>query len=73
MMKNMNPDQLGQWSVWAGCLGVLSFLVSLILLWQGTSSIVLDKFDHKDFYYAGAGLLHIAIWIKLGAIFHQRK
>ncbi|KKW28666.1 MAG: hypothetical protein UY73_C0038G0001, partial [Parcubacteria group bacterium GW2011_GWA2_52_8] len=25
MMKNMNPDQLGQWSVWAGCLGILAF------------------------------------------------
>ncbi len=73
MMKNMDPEQLGQWSVWTGALGVLSFLVSLILLWQGSGNMILDRFDQKDFYFAGAGFMYIAIWMKLGAIFHQRK
>ncbi len=70
-MDNMNPKTLTKWSIYSGFLGVLLFLISAVLLWQGSDSLLLDKFDHKDLYFAGSGLLYIAIWLKLGAIYHK--
>ena len=72
-MENMQPEKIARWSLWVGSLGVILFVVALVLLWQGGGAIVMDRFDHKDFYFAGSGLLYIAIWFKLAAIFLQRK
>lgn len=71
-MENMNPKTLSNWSIWIGFLGVILFIVALVVLWQGpTDNLVLERFDHKDFYFAGSGLLYIAIWLKLGALYHK--
>lgn len=66
----MDPNKLSAWSVWVGCLGVLLYIIAFVMLWQG-SSLFGGKFEHKDLYYAGSGFLYIAIWFKLGAIYHK--
>jgi len=68
-MSNMNPRTLTQWSIGAGFLGILLYLVALWALWNGAK--LFDRVDVKDLYYAGSGLLYIAIWFKLGAIYHK--
>lgn len=70
MMENMNPKTLANWSVYLGFLGVILYLVALVMLWQGGGAIA-GKLNHRDLYFAGSGLLYIAIWMKLGAIFHK--
>lgn len=71
MMNNMNPNKLSNWAVWSGCIGVVLYAVALVLAWQSDSSLLFDRFDKKDLYFAGSGFLYIAIWFKLGAIFHK--
>ena len=71
-MENMDPKKLTQWSIASGFLGIILYIVALVMLWQGGTKIA-DKFDHKDLYFAGSGLLYIAIWFKLGAIYHRRS
>lgn len=71
MTENMDPKTLTQWSIGAGFLGIIIYIVALVLLWQGTK-LFGGKMDHKDLYYAGSGLLYIAIWLKLGAIYHRK-
>lgn len=70
-MHNMNPHTLTSWSIGLGFLGVILYVVALIVLWQGGHKLLLDRFDQKDLYFAGSGLLYIAIWLKLGAIYHK--
>ncbi len=70
-MENMDPKRLTKWSLTAGFLGVILYVIALIALWTGSQTLILDKFDHKDLYFAGSGLLYIAIWLKLGAIYHK--
>ena len=67
----MDPKRLTKWSLTAGFLGVILYVIALIALWTGSQTLILDKFDHKDLYFAGSGLLYIAIWLKLGAIYHK--
>ena len=57
-----------QWSMWAGGLAVLSFVLSIVAFY-GDAMIM--RFDHKDFCFAGMGLIALAIWFKLGAIYHK--
>ena len=64
----MDHKKLSNWGVAAGFLGILSFVLALMAFW--TDTLWLD-FDHKDFYFGGMGLLAIAIWFKLGAIYHK--
>lgn len=70
-MENMNPKSLSKWSITVGFVGIILYIIALILLWRGSDSLLFDKLDHKDLYYAGSGLLYIAIWFKLGAIYHK--
>lgn len=70
-MENMDPKKLTKWSLTAGFLGIILYIIALIALWSGSQTLILDKFDHKDLYFAGNGLLLIAIWFKLGAIYHK--
>jgi hypothetical protein len=65
----MDPKSLAKWSMALGMLGILAYLVAFVLLWQGGNTILGERLDHKDLYFAGTGLLYIAIWMKLGAIF----
>ena len=65
---NMNPKTLTQWSLWAGGLGILSFVLSVVTFYGDARIVRLDQFD---FYFAGMGLIVIAIWFKLGAIYHK--
>ncbi len=65
----MDPKTLTRWSIITGFVGVILYVVALIALWQGHP---FGRFNHKDFYYAGSGLLYIAIWLKLGAIYHKK-
>ena len=71
MMDNMDPKTLTKWSLTTGFLGIILFVVAVVMLWQGSDNLLFDKFDHKDLYFAGSGLLYIAIWFKLGAIYHK--
>jgi len=64
----MNHKKLSNWGVAAGFLGVILFVLALIVFWSDSLWL---GFDHKDFYFAGMGLLVIAIWFKLGAIYHK--
>ena len=59
---------LAKWSMIAGVLGLLSFLFALVAFW---SDALFWNFDHKDFYFGGMGLIVLAIWFKLGAIYHK--
>ena len=59
---------LAQWSMWAGGLAVLSFILSVFTFY---GDAMIASFDHKDFYFAGIGLITLAIWFKLGAIYHK--
>lgn len=70
-MENMNPKTLTNWSVGVGFLGVILYVVALVLLWQGGQNMIAGRIDHKDLYFAGSGFLYIAIWLKLGAIYHK--
>lgn len=67
----MNPKTLTSWSIGSGFLGVILYIIALVMLWQGPDNLLAGKFDHKDLYFAGSGLLYIAIWLKLGAIYHK--
>ena len=49
-------------------LGVLSFILAVVVFY---SDSMIASLDHKDLYFAGIGLLAIAIWLKLGAIYHK--
>lgn len=64
----MNHKTLSSWAVAAGFLGIILFVLALIVFWADTLWL---GFDHKDFYFGGIGLLAIAIWFKLGAIYHK--
>jgi len=66
----MNPEKLTKWSLISGFTGVLLFFIALILLLMDGARIA-GQLDHKDIYYAGTGFLLIAIWFKLGAIYHK--
>ena len=68
MAETPKSKSLTQWSVWAGMLGILLFVLALVAFYADT---LIVQFDHKDFYFAGMGLLALAIWFKLGAIYHK--
>lgn len=70
-MDNMDPKPLSKWSIGLGFLGAILYVIALVVLWQGGHKLLLGRFDHKDLYFAGSGLLYIAIWLKLGAIYHK--
>lgn len=70
-MENMNPNKLTKWSITSGFVGIILYIIALISLWSGGQNLLLDRFDHKDLYYAGNAFLLIAIWFKLGAIYHK--
>jgi len=69
-MNNMDPKTLTTWSIATGFVGVILYVVAFVMLWQG-GTLIADKLDHKDLYFAGSGFLYIAIWLKLGAIYHK--
>ncbi|MEK7203647.1 MAG: hypothetical protein AAB627_01045 [Patescibacteria group bacterium] len=64
----MNHKTLSNWGVAAGFVGIVLFVLALVVFWADT---LWFGFDHKDFYFGGIGLLAIAIWFKLGAIYHK--
>lgn len=64
----MDHKKLSNWSVAAGFVGVVLFVAALIVFW---ADVLVWNFDHKDLYFAGIGFLAIAIWLKLGAIYHK--
>lgn len=66
----MKDKNLTNWSIAAGLIGIILYVIAFVLLWQG-GTLIADKLDHKDLYFAGSGLLYIAIWLKLGAIYHK--
>lgn len=70
-MENMDPKKLTKWSIVSGFVGIILYIIALILLWQGGDVLIGGRLDHKDLYFAGSGLLYIAIWLKLGAIYHK--
>jgi hypothetical protein len=70
-MENMDPKKLTQWSIAAGFLGILLYVVAAVMLWQGSDNLLAGRFDHRDLYFAGSGFLYVAIWFKLGAIYHK--
>ena len=70
-MENMDPKTLTNWSIASGFVGIILYVIALIVLWQGGGTLIADRLDHKDLYFAGSGLLYIAIWLKLGAIYHK--
>ena len=63
-----DSKSLIKWSKLSGMLGVLSFVLAVIVFY---SNSMIASLDHKDFYFAGMGFLAIAIWLKLGAIYHK--
>lgn len=67
----MDSKSLTNWSIAAGLVGVILYVIAFVLLWQGGQNLIADRIDHKDLYFAGSGLLYIAIWLKLGAIYHK--
>ena len=66
----MDSNKLTKTSLVIGFIGILLYIVAFVLLWQG-SVLIADRLNHKDLYFAGSGLLLIAIWFKLGAIYHK--
>lgn len=70
-MGDMDPKTLTTWSVVCGFVGVILYVIAFVMLWQG-QNLLADKFDRKDLYFAGSGLLYIAIWLKLAAIYHKK-
>jgi hypothetical protein len=66
----MSPDKMAKKSMVVGSIGVIFYIISMVLLWT-ESGPIFDAFDHKDFFFGGSGLLLIAVWIKLGAIYHK--
>lgn len=65
---NMNHKTLSSWAVAAGFLGIILFVLAI---WSFYADTLMARLDHKDFYFGGMGLLAIAIWFKLGAIYHK--
>lgn len=63
----MNCKTLTQWSTICGVVGIILYVIAFVMLWQG-SALLMDRFDRKDLYFAGSGLLYIAIWLKLSAV-----
>lgn len=59
---------LAKWSMIVGTLGLIFFLLALFTFW---SDAAIWNFDHKDFYFGGIGFMAIAVWFKLGAIYHK--
>lgn len=52
----------------AGFVGIVFFLLAI---WAFYADALTAGLDHKDFYFGGIGLFAIAIWFKLGAIYHK--
>lgn len=68
MPETPRSKSLTKWSVFCGVVGIILFILALIVFWADTMIL---SFDHKDFYFAGIGFLAVAIWFKLGAIYHK--
>lgn len=66
----MNPNKLAKWSKFCGVLAIILYILAFIVLWKG-GALIAGKIDRKDLYFAGCGLLYIAIWLKLGAIYYK--
>lgn len=64
----MDHKKLSNWGVTAGFLGIILFVLAV---WTFYADAMIARLDHKDFYFAGIGLIAIAIWFKLGAIYHK--
>lgn len=64
----MRHQQLTNLSILAGFLGILAFLGAAIASFPEGNVWL---FGVKQWYGAGAGLVLIAIWLKLGAIYHK--
>jgi hypothetical protein len=65
MMKNKN---LCNWSTWVGAVGVLAFFTSFVSSLMGD---VVAGLGAQQWYGIGSGLIMIAIWMSLGAIFYK--
>lgn len=64
----MNHKTLSNWGVAAGFLGIIFFILAI---WAFYADALMWRLDHKDFYFGGVGLFAIAIWFKMGAIYHK--
>lgn len=66
----MNPNKWARWSMVCGVVAIVLYVLAFIVLWKG-GALVAGMVDRKDLYFAGSGLLYIAIWLKLGAIYYK--
>ena len=66
----MGSGKLCRWSKICGAVAIILYLLALIVLFKG-GSLIAGMIDRKDLYFAGSGLLYIAIWLKVGAIYSK--
>ncbi len=64
----MDSKSLIKWSKLSGMLGIISLILAVFVFY---SDSMIAQLDHKDLYFAGMGLIVIAIWFKLGAIYYK--
>ena len=66
----MNPGKLARWSKICGVAAIVLYILAFIVLWKG-GALITGLVDRKDLYFAGSGLLFIAIWLKVSAIYYK--
>jgi len=66
----MSSGKLAKWSTVCGVVAVILYLLAFIVLWKG-GALISGLVDRKDLYFAGSGLLYIAIWLKVSAIYYK--
>lgn len=59
---------MAKWCMIAGVIGIVLYILALIVFW---SDRIVAGFDHKDFYFAGSGLIYLAIMFQVGAIYYK--
>jgi hypothetical protein len=67
----MNSEKLARWSIVCGTIAIILYILALIVLWKG-GALITGMVDRKDLYFAGSGLLYIAIWLKVSAIYSKK-
>ena len=60
---------LTNWSVVLGVLGIAAWIIGGFLQWLGDKSFI---FPFWHYWVDGGTLLLIAIWLKLGSIYHKQ-
>jgi hypothetical protein len=68
----MSSGKLARWSTICGVSAIILYFLALIVLWKG-GALITGMVDRKDLYFAGSGLLYIAIWLKVSAIYSRNN